>query len=68
MIPEIAEQGIAKYCDVFCENGYFNVKQSRRILETAKSFGLIPRLHADEFEDSGAAELALKLKPFQQII
>ena len=32
--------------------------QSRRILETAKQYGLIPRLHADEFEDSGAAELA----------
>ncbi|MEE8342085.1 MAG: imidazolonepropionase [Candidatus Neomarinimicrobiota bacterium] len=61
MIPAIAEQGIAKYCDVFCENGYFNVEQSRRILNTAKSFGLIPRLHADEFEDSGAAELAAEV-------
>ena len=61
MIPAVAEQGIAKYCDVFCENGYFNVEQSRRILETAKSFGMIPRLHADEFEDSGAAELAAEL-------
>jgi len=61
MIPAVAEQGIAKYCDVFCENGYFNVKQSRRILETAKKHGLTPRLHADEFEDSGAAELAAEL-------
>lgn len=58
MIPAVAEQGIAKYCDVFCENGYFDVDQSRKILETAKKFKLIPRLHADEFEDSGAAELA----------
>ncbi len=61
MIPAVAEQGIAKYCDVFCENGYFDINQSRRILETAKSFGLTPRLHADEFEDSGAAELAAEL-------
>lgn len=61
MIPAIAEQGIAKYCDVFCENGYFNIDQSRRILETAKKYGLTPRLHADEFEDSGAAELAAEL-------
>jgi len=61
MIPAVAEQGIAKYCDVFCENGYFNVIQSRRILETAKQYGLISRLHADEFEDSGAAELAAEL-------
>ncbi len=58
MIPAVAEQGIAVFCDVFCENGYFNVDQSRRILNTSKELGLIPRLHADEFEDSGAAELA----------
>jgi imidazolonepropionase len=58
MIPAVAEQGIAVFCDVFCENGYFNVDQSRRILNTSKKLGLIPRLHADEFEDSGAAELA----------
>ncbi len=62
MIPAVAEQGIAKYCDVFCENGYFNVDQSLRILNTAKKYGLIPRLHADEFEDSGAAELAAEVK------
>ena len=61
MIPAVAEQHIAKYCDVFCENGYFNIIQSRRILETAKKYGLIPRLHADEFEDSGAAELAAEI-------
>ena len=58
MIPAIGEQGIAQYCDVFCEQGYFSVEQSRRILETGKTYGLIPRLHADEFENSGAAELA----------
>ncbi len=61
MIPAVAEQGIAVFCDVFCENGYFNVDQSRRVLNTAKENGLIPRLHADEFEDSGAAELAAEV-------
>lgn len=61
MIPAVAKQGIAKYCDVFCENGYFSVNQARRILTTAKNHDLIPRLHADEFEDSGAAELAAEL-------
>lgn len=61
MIPAVAKQGIAKYCDVFCENGYFNVNQARRILTTAKNHDLISRLHADEFEDSGAAELAAEL-------
>ena len=61
MIPAVAEQGIAVFCDVFCENGYFNVDQSRRIFKTAKNHGLTPRLHADEFEDSGAAELAAEV-------
>jgi imidazolonepropionase len=61
MIPAVAEQGIAKYCDVFCENGYFSVIQAKRILTTAKNYGMMPRLHADEFEDSGAAELAAEL-------
>lgn len=58
MIPEVGKQGIAKYCDVFCENGYFTVNQSKQILETAKKYGMFPRLHADEFKDSGAAKLA----------
>ncbi len=61
MIPAVAKQGIAVFCDVFCENGYFNVDQSRRILNTAKEYGLTPRLHADEFEDSEAAELAAEV-------
>ena len=61
MIPAVGEQGIAQYCAVFCEKGYFSVEQSRRILETGKTYGLIPRLHADEFEDSGAAELAAEV-------
>jgi len=58
MIPEVAKQGIAKFNDVFCENGYFNVEQSRNILIEGKNHGLIPRIHADEFEDSGTASLA----------
>ena len=58
MIPAVAAQGIAVFNDVFCEEGYFTVAQSKRILETGKKYGLKPRLHADEFVDSGAAELA----------
>jgi imidazolonepropionase len=58
MIPAVAAQGIAVFNDVFCEEGYFTVVQSKRILETGKKYGLKPRLHADEFVDSGAAELA----------
>ena len=58
MIPAVAAQGIAVFNDVFCEEGYFTVAESKRILETGKKYGLKPRLHADEFVDSGASELA----------
>ena len=58
MIPLVAEQGIAKFNDVFCENNYFNVEQAREILKVGKKYGLNPRIHADEFEDSGASILA----------
>jgi imidazolonepropionase len=62
MIPKVKEQDIAVFCDVFCEDGYFNVQQSEKILSKAKEHGLIPRLHADEFKDSNAAELAGKIR------
>ena len=58
MIPAVAKQGIAQFNDVFCEGGYFTAEQSKRILETGQKYGLKPRLHADEFVHSGAAELA----------
>jgi len=62
MIPAIADQGIAEFCDVFCEEGWFNIEDSRRILGVAKNFGLRPRLHANEFKDSGAALLAAEMQ------
>mgnify|MGYP001215143095 CR=1 FL=1 len=61
MIPAVAEEKLAEYCDVFCENGYFSVADSRKILKSAQKHGMKVRLHADEFEDSGAAELAAEL-------
>ena len=61
MIPQIAEEKLAVFCDVFCEDGYFNIEESRKILQTAKSFGLIPRVHADEFKSFGASELAAEV-------
>ena len=64
MIPAVTKQGIAQFCDVFCENGWFDVDSSRRILETGNEHGLKPRLHADEFVDSGAAELAAEVGAF----
>ena len=61
MIPKVAKQGIAKFNDVFCEPGYFNIEQSKRILETGKKHGLIPRMHCDEFSNFGASILAAEL-------
>ena len=61
MLPAVAKQGIARFCDVFCEPGVFTVDQSRRILATAQSLGLGAKLHADELDGSGGAELAADL-------
>lgn len=57
----VAKQGIARFADVFCEPGVFTVDESRRILTAAKSAGLRAKLHADELEPSGGAELAAEL-------
>ena len=62
MIPEIAKQGIAVFNDVFCEKGYFSQEQSRQILNVGKKYGLIPRVHADEFQNSKSAEIAGEIK------
>jgi imidazolonepropionase len=58
MLPAVAQQGIARFCDVFCENFVFNAAESTRILEAGKKHGLIPTVHADEIESSGGAEVA----------
>ena len=61
MLPAVAEQGIARFCDVFCETGVFSIEQSRRILSAAKEHGLDVKLHADEVNDLGGAGLAAEL-------
>ena len=61
IVPACAEAGLARFCDVFCERGVFDVDQSRRVLEAGAEHGLLPRLHADEFVDSGGAGLAAEL-------
>ena len=62
MIPAVAEQGIAKFCDVFCEQGYFDYKDSHKILKKAIEYNLIPRIHADEFSSIGGTKLATEVK------
>jgi len=62
MLPHIARRSLADFCDVFCENGYFSVDQSRRILTAARALGLKLKIHADELAASGGSELAAELR------
>ena len=61
MIPRVAEEKLATYCDVFCDRGAFTVAQARRVLETGKRHGLTPRIHADEIVNLGAVRLAAEV-------
>jgi len=61
MIPTVAKEKLAQSCDVFCEPGVFSVAESRRILSAAARHGLTVKLHADELDGSGGAELAAEL-------
>ena len=60
-IPAVAAQGIARFCDVFCEAGVFSVDQSERILRAGLRHGLRPKIHADELGDTGGATLAARI-------
>ena len=61
MLPLVAEKKLAVFCDVFAETGFFTIAQARRILLAAKSHGLLLKLHADEFESTGGAQLAAEV-------
>ena len=60
-IPAVEEQGIARFCDVFCEEDVFTVEQSRRVLEAGLDAGLTPKVHAEEFVRLGGSQLAADL-------
>jgi imidazolonepropionase len=61
-LPEIARKKLAEYCDVFCEKGYFNLDQTRRIMEAGRRLGMKLRIHADWLAHSGGAALGRELK------
>jgi imidazolonepropionase len=61
MIPLVAREGLARFCDVFCEKGAFDVDESRRILRAARAYGMGLRTHADQFSLSGGSRLAAEL-------
>jgi imidazolonepropionase len=61
MLPRIADEQLAEFCDVFCERGYFDIETSREILSAARGRGLGIRMHADQLTNGGGAELAAEL-------
>ena len=60
-IPAIAEDGLADFCDVFCDEGVFTAAQAERILNAGKRFGMTPRLHADEIREIGGTQAAARV-------
>ncbi len=61
MIPAVARENLARFCDVFCETGVFSAEESRQILEAGKRYGLIPKIHADEIDPIGGSELTARV-------
>lgn len=62
MIPEVGQLKLADYIDVFCEKGYFDLEDTERILEAGKEWGLIPKIHVNQFNSFGGVALAVKHK------
>jgi imidazolonepropionase len=62
MIPAVAEEKLADYIDVFCEQGFFSVDETERIVEEGKRFGMRPRIHANQLHRSGGVQVGVKTK------
>ncbi|MBN1295650.1 imidazolonepropionase [bacterium] len=61
MIPFVAREKLAEFCDVFCEKGVFSLDESERVLTTGIHYGLKPKIHADQLTPGGGAELASRM-------
>lgn len=61
LIPEVGQEGLARFCDVFVESSAFTIDEARRILVAGKAAGLRPKLHADQLTSGGGAELAAEV-------
>lgn len=61
MIPAVAKENLADYCDVFCERNYFTEEETVQILEAAKKHGMKPRIHANQLSNSGGVQAGVKL-------
>lgn len=62
MIPKVAEAQLAEFIDAFCELGYFSVDQTRRIMERGREFGLVPKIHVNQFNSIGGIQTAIESK------
>ena len=62
MLPQIAKEQLAEYIDIFCEEGYFSVEDTERLLEAAQSYGLIPKTHVNQFTIQGGVKASIKYK------
>lgn len=60
MIPAVAAEGLAEYVDVFCDEGFFTVAETDRILSAGEAYGLIPKIHANELACSGGVQVAVR--------
>jgi len=60
MLPQIADEGLADYIDVFCERGFFNVDETDRILTAGAKYGLKPKIHANQLYNSGGVQIGVK--------
>lgn len=60
MIPEVANEKLANYIDVFCEKGYFDLEDTERILKTGREHGLIPKIHVNQFNAFGGVGMGVK--------
>jgi imidazolonepropionase len=61
MLPQIAAEGLADYIDVFCERNYFSLEEMQRILSAGKTYGLIPKVHVNQFSIMGGVKAAVEL-------
>ena len=62
MIPKVTEMRLAEACDVYCDDGYYSVEESRRILEAGRAAGLIPKIHTDAYSQIGGSDLAADMR------
>ncbi|KQW99013.1 imidazolonepropionase [Flavobacterium sp. Root420] len=62
MLPEIAQNKLADYIDVFCETGYFSVEETEKIMEAGIQFGLKPKIHVNQFNSIGGIQSGIKFK------